>query len=267
MLDSDATQFLQWASPQLGLRWRAFRRVKRQVQRRLAARLRELGLAGLDEYKAYLAQNPPEWDTLEGLYGITISRFFRDRVVFERLAQHVLPELARTLEPDAELNVWSAGCASGEEPYSVALIWQLALAQPFARHSLRVLATDRDSHLLARAERACYRSSSLRELPLAWRELAFSHDEKTWCLKPQLRRPVRFERQDLRRVLPAGRFELILCRNLVFSYFEESEQLRVLRGMIGCLAPGGYLVIGGDERLPESAPELEEEGCIFRLPR
>lgn len=268
MRDSDGIQFLQWALPQLGLRWHGFRRVRRQVCRRVAARLRQLGLADTQAYKGYLARNAAEWSTLEAMCGITISRFYRDRAVFDCLSQRILPELAQQIETGGVLRVWSAGCASGEEPYSVALIWQMCLAARFPQLALRVLATDRDPQLLARAARACYRRSSLRELPLAWVESAFCPVGQEWCLKPIARQAVSFEVQDLRRVQRSERFQLILCRNLAFSYFDDREQRRVLQTLFERLAPHGYLVIGTDEPLPDGVAPLKpvpEACCIYRV--
>lgn len=251
MRDAECVELLQWALPRLGLRWSGFRRNKRQVCRRVRTRLASLGLADARAYAAYLERHAAEWEVLEALCGITISRFFRDRPVFDCLAEHVLPALAGELPTGQPLRVWSAGCASGEEPYSIALMWEREVGAAFRGRALRVLGTDRDPRLLARAARGCYRASSLRELPPAWVERSFERRQDAFCLEPELRRTVTFECQDLRRTVPAGCFELILCRNLAFSYFEVSEQRRVLQSLADRLRPDGYLVIGLHEELPD----------------
>src|SRR5438477_9810042 len=128
----DCVEFLQWALPRLRMRWDGFRKVRRQVCRRIERRSRELGLTDLAAYRDYLERRPDEWARLDALCRVTISRFYRDRETFAALEQEVLPALARG---GAEIEVWSAGCASGEEPYTLALLWKLELA----RLSLRIL--------------------------------------------------------------------------------------------------------------------------------
>src|SRR5215216_2117445 len=174
MTDAECVVFLRWALPRLGLRWQGFRRVRRQVCRRVSRRIAELGLAEADAYRAYLEGIEEEWDVLAGLCRVTISRFWRDRAVFEGLRDEVLPELGPAL------SAWSAGCASGEEPYS------LVLAAAEARVGIHVIATDVDPVLLERARRACYQESSLRDLPAHLRTRAFEDG----CLRREYREPV-----------------------------------------------------------------------------
>ncbi|HKP59425.1 MAG TPA: CheR family methyltransferase [Polyangiales bacterium] len=257
MRDAEYFDLMRWALPRMGLRWSAFRRVKRQVCKRIRARVHALELTDAQAYAQYLERHPDEWATLEAMCGITISRFYRDRPVFDVLAKDVLPRLTSQLEPGESLRVWSAGCASGEEPYSIALIWELEVSPRFPGRELQVIATERNRHLLARAAAACYRHSSLRELPAAWVASAFTNVADGWCLDPKLLSSVTFERQDLRRTMPSGPFHVILCRNLAFSYFELSEQHAVQRALVERLSSNGHLVIGLNETLPE-AEQLEQ---------
>lgn len=251
--DDELVGFLQWALPRLGLRWAGCRRVRGQVGKRLARRLRALGLADLGAYRARLeAGDPAEWGELEGMTRISISRFWRDREVFARLAGEVLPGLARdALAGGTPLRCWSAGCASGEEPYTLALIWERLLAPAFPGLGLRLLATDVEARMLERARRACYPRSSLKELPAAWVAACFTAGaEGEACLEPRLRGRVELRQADLRRELPDETFDLVLCRNLAFTYFAASEQPALLARLLGRLRPGGVLVIGRKERLP-----------------
>jgi chemotaxis protein methyltransferase CheR len=167
--DTQCVAFLQWALPRLGMRWAGFRKVRGQVCKRLGRRLAELGLRDLDSYRALLERDPDEWAALDALTHITISRFYRDQGVFAMLGAEVLPALAAT----GRMRVWSAGCASGEEAYTLAIMWELRLAEHFPAVRLRVLATDVDETMLARARRGCYPAGSLRELPDAWKKTAF----------------------------------------------------------------------------------------------
>jgi chemotaxis protein methyltransferase CheR len=240
-------RFLQWALPRLRLRWAGYRKVRGQVCKRLARRLRELELADLAAYEAFLSQHPEEWKQLDGLCRITISRFYRDRGVFDFLGDAVLPELARAAG-DREVRCWSAGCASGEEPYTLALVWRFAGVRPGA--SISVIATDSDEHLLARASAGIYDASSLKDLPAGWRRESFEPVGGEFRLLDSAREPVRITRCDVREELPEGRFDLILCRNLVFTYFEDALQREVLSRMTDRMLKGGALVIGVHENLP-----------------
>lgn len=121
-----------------------------------------------------------------------------------------------------------------------------------------IIATDADSHLLARASRACYAPSSLRELPQTWR-VAFGQTGERYCLRQAYRAPVRFLEQDIREHLPAGPFDLILCRNLLFTYFEAQLQAAIAKRLAELLVPGGFLLLGIHESLPEPIPALVSE--------
>jgi chemotaxis protein methyltransferase CheR len=248
--DEDCIRLLQWALPQLHLRWQGFRRVRRQVCRRVDRRLRELGLPDADSYRSYLQTHPAEWRELDELCRVTSSRFHRNRGVFAFLEQEVLPALAHRRD---ELAAWSAGCASGEEPYTLVLLWQLELAAArFPGVQLHVLATDVDEAVLRRAHEARYHASSLKELPTAWRA-AFSPCGDSFELLPEYRRAVVFRRHDVRSGAPDGPFDLVFCRNLAFTYFDEELQHEVCDVLAGCLRPGGALVVGAHETLPASA--------------
>jgi chemotaxis protein methyltransferase CheR len=269
MRDAECVEFLQWALPRMEMRWGGFRKVRRQVCKRISRRLAELGLSDLEDYRRRLEEDPAEWDFLDACCQITISRFCRDRGVFADLQRQVLPALAReALRHSAgSLRAWSAGCASGEEPYSLKLLWELELAPDFPRLDLEIVATDSNAHLLSRAERACYPVGSLREVPEAWKTRAFEKTRNLLCLRPELRAKVEFLRQDIRKDLPSGLFDLVLCRNLAFTYYTANLQEEVLERIASVLRPGGVLVIGGHESLPEHPPlfhPIEGARAIYR---
>lgn len=259
MQDRECVELLQWALPRLGLRWQGFRRVRRQVCRRIDRRREELGLAGAAAYRRHLETHTEEWAVLDGLCRVTISRFSRDRGVFERLGREVVPVLAAAALADGrtELQTWSAGCASGEEPYTLALLWAFEVAPRFPALELRILATDVDEAVLRRARDACYPAGSLRELPEAWRARGFLVRGRRLCLRPELRRGVELRRRDVRVDPPGGPFDLVLCRNLAFTYFGPDLQREVAARLAGCLRPGGALVVGSHEAVPAEVVTLE----------
>jgi chemotaxis protein methyltransferase CheR len=251
MSDTECVAFLQWALPRLRMRWEGFRKVRRQVCRRVDRRRRALRLDGLPAYRAYLGQHEDEWAVLDSLCRVTISRFYRDRGVYAFLESEVLPPLAETAVEDGRpaLEAWSAGCASGEEPYTLALVW--ALRRP-AEIDLHVLATDADDAMLDRARNACYRASSLKELPDEWRRRAFVSRDELFCLRDEIKRGVTLARHDVRSgPPPGGPFDLVFCRNLVFTYLDEGLQREVTGWILDVLRPGGALVVGAHETPPD----------------
>ncbi len=263
MADERCIEFLQWAAPKLGLRWAGFRRVRGQVCKRIARRFHELGLADFAAYRAHLERTPDEWPRLDELCHVSISRFFRDREVFNRLT-HLLEERAAT--GHRELRLWSAGCASGEEPYSLSMIAAFALAPKHPGLAWHIVATDADPLLIERARRGCYRPSSLREIPSDWVPLAFEAQGDGRCIRALLRERLDFVQQDLRREMPAGPFDAILCRNVAFTYFDEPTQRAILERLVARLTREGLLVIGAHERLPATSALERAAGAapIFR---
>jgi chemotaxis protein methyltransferase CheR len=252
MHDNDCVTFLQSHLPRLGLRWAGYRKVRRTVCKRLRRRLRDLRLDSLQACAAYLTENPEEWRSFEINCRIPISRFYRDRGVFDMLADRILPDLAHeaTVCGDGRVACWSAGCASGEEPYSLRIAWAQRAERDNPTARIDVLGTDADATMLRRAKQACYQKSSLKDLPQCILEHAFAPRNEGYCLRPGFKACVRFARQDLRSEWPDGSFDLILCRNLAFTYFEAAVQAQVFAHLDDRLRPGGYLVIGSHERLP-----------------
>jgi chemotaxis protein methyltransferase CheR len=234
------------------------------VCKRIDRHIRALELSDLAAYEAYLVEHEPEWAILEALCSIPISRFYRDRAVFDTLGDAILPDLAeraRARAP-AEVRCWSAGCGSGEEPYTVSLVWDHRVRPQYPHVRLAIVATDVDEHLLERARTACYGKSSLRELPATWIDRAFDRRNDLYCLHDRWKACAAFDHQDIRREQPPGQFDLILCRNVAFTYFSDTVQRIVLDRIIERLRTDGVLVIGRHESLPTSAPALEVAGML-----
>jgi chemotaxis protein methyltransferase CheR len=244
----------------MGYRWPGYRKVRGQVCKRVGRRLKELGLTDLEAYQVYLGAHPEEWSLLDGFCRITISRFFRDRKVYETLGGEVLPELARQAESNSEpvLRIWSAGCGAGEEPYSISMLCRLSDNPGLQRARVRILATDSDEHQLDRARTAIYPVGCTKDMPVEIRDSAFERlDQDQLLLREPYREGIEFACQDLRQDMPEGPFHLILCRNLTFTYFIEDTQREILAALHQRLLPGGYLVLGAHEQLPPGGPPFE----------
>lgn len=254
MMDQDCVQFLKWSLPQLHMRWNGFRKVRGQVCKRIDRRLRELGLADAAAYRSFLERNGVEWEALDSLCRVAISRFYRDHEVFRSLEQEVLVRLceAATARGGRELRCWSIGCASGEEPYTLAILWDLGTGRLFPAIKISIVATDADANMIERSREGCYASGSLGNLPSGWKT-AFVRQGDRFCISGEEREKVIFLEQDVRSAEPGGLFHLILCRNLAFTYFDKELQEKILAVLHAKLHEHGALVVGRHEALPPGA--------------
>jgi chemotaxis protein methyltransferase CheR len=175
---------------------------------------------------------------------ITISRFYRDRAVFDHLGAAVLPALAASAVARKEpaLHGWSAGVRLGRRALQPGAALEIPARRLVPSLAFAVVATDADERLLERAGRGCYPRAALRELPQQWIDEAFARDDGLYRL-----------RQDIRAAQPEGPFDLVLCRNLVFTYFDAGLQRRALMDIAPRLRPGGALVVGKNEVVPDAA--------------
>jgi chemotaxis protein methyltransferase CheR len=233
------------------MRWGGFRKVRGQVCKRISRRYRELGLASLAEYRSFLEDHPDEWPELDRLCRVTISRFYRDRGVFDQLRDHILPEVASRVNTAgrSSIRVWSCGCASGEEAYSVSMCFRRGAAATTGV-DIEIVGTDTDAHMLERADSGVFPPGALRDLPVGWLEGCFESHESGWRIREPFRAGISWQLQDIRREAPPGLFDLILCRNLVFMYYDNTLRRACTERMLAELHNGGYLVIGNHDLRP-----------------
>lgn len=242
------------------------------LERRIAARLRTLDLHSYRQYTDLLESDPGEYARLLDTLTINVTDFFRDKVVWDVLKKRVFREMIeeKTHGRSRTIRIWSAGCATGEEPYSVAMMLVDLLRDDASRFLVSVLATDLDPEALAVAQKGVYHTDKLKGIPLGYqvrftKQLGSSQFEIT----PDIRRMVRFQRFSLFDEPPIRVVDLIMCRN-VFIYFDKDQQAKVLRNFWRSLTRGGYLVLGRSEKLsPEVAMLLEPvdgKERIYRKP-
>lgn len=231
------------------------------VRRRLALRLAATGCSDYAAYLQTLKADPAELAALLDALTIKVSAFFRNPLVFEVLRERALPELLEASR-GRTLRVWCAGCARGEEPYSVAILLrelrkEKSAAPPF------ILATDIDREALAEARAGRYPAEALAEVKKVYLDRYFTPEKERFRLNEAVRSMVVFAEHDLAcgsapREGLFSDYQLILCRN-VLIYFDLDLQVRVLRGLAERLTPGGYLLLGEAETLlPPTAGEFAE---------
>lgn len=223
------------------------------LERRLLPRLRALRLADFEAYYRYLLYAPGGGaETARMLEAVTIREtyFFREPRQLDALREEVLPHLACENGASRELRIWSAGCASGEEAYSVAII--VLESGLFDGWSVRILGTDLVPAAIAAARRAVYRASSLRATDDETRERYFAREgANAWRLDERVRSMVSFDVLNLaddRAVAALPVFDVVLCRN-VLIYFGEAARRRAVRAFHERLRDGGFLLLGHAETL------------------
>ena len=227
------------------------------VAGRLGKLLRDLGCSRWEELPERVAASPSSVrDALIQAVVTPETRFFRDEVPFEALREHIAPELCRGRPRPARLRVWSAGCSTGQEPYSIIMcLWD---AVESGQIDLEVVGTDISRAALARAREGVYEPWELQRGLDAGRMARYF--EPAGCgrarVRPELRARVRFHRANLvSDPPPPGGFQVVFCRN-VGIYFDRESKRRLLTGLVRALTPGGYLFLGGTESLYPPFPGL-----------
>ncbi|HSJ24558.1 MAG TPA: protein-glutamate O-methyltransferase CheR [Longimicrobiales bacterium] len=230
---------------------------KELVRARLAARLRELRLADVDSYLALLAADGTGREAARLMDVLTTNKtsFFREPEHFRFLLQRVVPEL---LVPRRRLRVWSAGCSTGEEAYSLAMVLRAEVGDTA---DVRILATDVSSRVIETARTGVYSAEAVRSVPVLLRQQSFRRAGRdpasAWSVRAEVRGLVRFARLNLMDTWPMrGPFDLICCRN-VMIYFDRPTQQRLVRRFWELLAPGGYFFAGHSESFAALDHEFE----------
>jgi chemotaxis protein methyltransferase CheR len=220
------------------------------VKRRIAIRVRATNCTTVKDYCELLRSCDCEVDKLLKVLTIHVSQFFRNRSAFEKLQQEIIPYLFSIARQDGrtELNCWSVGCATGEEPYSLAMIFADHFAEETKQLPVRIYGTDVDEATLHAAREARYVEERLAELPEKYKNRYFRDAEGKYVLSDAIKQMVEFNRGDISHDNIFQESELILCRNMLI-YFEREQQETVIRNFARVLRPGGILVLGKSESL------------------
>jgi chemotaxis methyl-accepting protein methylase len=245
----DDRQFRQLLD-QFGLAWQGYRRVRKGAKKRITRHMQALGCHTTETYLFLLEQHPWLKAQCAQLLTISISRFFRDRHLWQVLENRILPVMIT--QHRQHFTVWSAGCACGEEPYSFVILWDLLQRRFGPLPALTVWATDLNPVVLKRAQAGVYPSSSLKELPERLRTTYFTQIAgDSYIIAEMLKESIVWKKHNLLSDEPPAReFPLIFLRNNLLTYYTEELQVPALYKILSCLIPGGFLVIGTHETLP-----------------
>jgi chemotaxis protein methyltransferase CheR len=223
---------------------------ERYMKRRITIRIRATGSDTAAEYRHLLAGNQDEIDRLLRVMTIHVSQFYRNRSTFERLQEEILPQIFLRCNAEARDHVhfWSAGCAGGEEPYTLAIITREGFHEETDRREVVITATDVDLPVLDKARAAVYGEERLVEVPPRLLEKYFTRFGSSFTLSGEIRGMVSFSTGDLLDTSSYPKSDLILCRN-VLIYFERAQQEKILDGFADALPDWGILVLGRSETL------------------
>ncbi len=233
---------------------------KAYLERRLATRMRAIGVTSYRRYGDLLDSDPAEYARLLDTLTINVTEFFRDSAVWGSLRRNVMPELIERKRESRNraIRIWSAGCATGEEPYSVTMMLLDMLGAEAPEFAVSVLASDIDPGAIARAKQGVYDKAKARGIPADYRlRFTRSVDSTHLAITDEVRDVIRFRKMSLFDDIPVKVIDLVLCRN-VFIYFDREQQARVLENFNRAMSPGGYLVLGRSEKLSDAASTLLE---------
>lgn len=258
MDDKQFRQILQY----FGLSWEGYRKVRKGIKKRIRRHMHLLGCHDISAYLLEMDRSSNLRHECELLMTVSISRFFRDRKLWEVLEAEILPGL---IEKRAKkIPVWSAGCASGEEVYTLKILWDGLKASHSRLPKLEITATDMNPAYLERAMAGVYTSSSLREVPESFRSVYFTAQAgtKLYTIRNSMKTGVLWQLGHLLSDQPDSQFDLIFLRNNLLTYYLDEFKKPVLGKVISHLLKGGFLIIGSHEELPPNGLGLFPIGSL-----
>ncbi|MGN6675838.1 MAG: CheR family methyltransferase [Thermomicrobiales bacterium] len=258
-------QFLEDVRDRYGIDFRSYKTPT--IMRRLRRRIVATDSDSLGGYIHYLQEHPLEYTQLINAFLIKVTEFFRDGELFQYLRDELLPELVvQSRKRGNELRIWSAGCATGEEAYSLAILVSEVLGTALEHFTVRIFATDLDEEAIAFARRGVYALSALTSMPEELIARYFTQLDGSFEIKKRVRSLVVFGQHDLAQRAPFPRIDLVLCRN-VLIYFTPELQRRTLQLFAYSLRDSGYLVLGKAETNAPLAEYFAPQHKIFKVYR
>ena len=218
------------------------------LSRRVQKRMQDVGADTYLSYLDLLEVDPDEFTQLFNTILLNVTSFFRDPPTWDYLSGEVMPQLAAAKGADEPIRIWSAGCASGEEAYTLAMVAAEAIGAEAVRERVKIYATDVDEEALTQARQARYDARRVEGVPPELLERYFERSGDEYVFSKDLRRSVIFGRHDLIQDAPISRIDLLVCRNTLM-YLNSETQARVLARFSFALREGGYLLLGKAEML------------------
>jgi two-component system, chemotaxis family, CheB/CheR fusion protein len=245
-VDSGFDALLEFLKRSRGFDFTGYKRAS--LERRFRRRMDAIGCRGYGDYLDYLEVHPEEYEQLFDTLLINVTEFFRDRATWDYLRDNGLPSLLAAKPREEPVRVWCAGCASGQEAYTVAILLAEALGESGYTERVKIYATDVDEDALKTARLAVYSEKEVEGVPESLRSKYFERVDKRLGFRKDLRRTVIFGRNNLVSDAPISRLDLLVCRNTLM-YFTAETQGRILRHFHFALRDHGVLVLGKSEMM------------------
>ena len=244
--DSDFDALLEYLKGERGFDFGGYKRVG--LKRRFRRRMQLAGIDSFADYHDHLQVHPHEFVELFDALLINVTGFFRDPDAWATLAERVIPRILEGKSATGAIRVWSAGCSSGEEPYTLAMLFAEALEEERFRTQVKIYATDVDEDALNQARQGVYTPRQVEGVPDELRERYFERSGGSYVVRPELRRAVIFGRNDLARDAPISNLDLLVCRNTLM-YFNAELQERIMARFHFALRDNGFMMLGRAEML------------------
>lgn len=227
------------------------------LQRRIGVRMRCCGSKEYSDYSNFLDSNPTEYDQLLDDLTINVTQFFRDPIVFKAMEEEVLPLLIydKIKQGKNDITIWSAGCSSGEEPYSIAIMLRELLGEELNNFNVNIIGSDIDDASLEAAAVGKYLPRQVTNIKKEYLEKYFTLEGEMYQISQDIMDMVDLRKIDLIASKPPARFDCIFCRNVVI-YFTREMQEHLYMKFFGSLNQGGYFVMGNTETLVGEASHL-----------
>jgi len=236
------------------------------IERRISARKRALHIDSIGEYFDYIMSNPEEIGKLIDAITIHTTRFFRDGSSFDYLREKIIPSILSNRRLHS-LKVWSAGCSTGEEAYSLAIVLFDAIVRRRPKPSVKVYGTDISARACSFAREALYSGKSLSETPRSFVIRYFSREGDLYRVKKEIRKLVEFSVHDLIKEPPLEDIDIVVCRNVLIHFVEDVRGL-VIRKFSQAIRGGGYLILGKSEAITSSLiDQFELVSCREKIYR
>jgi two-component system, chemotaxis family, CheB/CheR fusion protein len=236
---------------------------KTTLERRFRRRMFQLNLPDYAQYGDYIRKHPDEINQLLNTILINVTEFFRDPPAWEILRHEIMPSVLKRIKPGHSFRAWSAGCASGEEPYAIAILMAEHFGPRIQDYDVKIYATDIDDDALNSARRGEYSLDAVRRVRPEWREKYF-HGKGMLRVNREIRRLVIFGRSNLGQDAPISHVNLLVCRN-VLIYFDSDLQKTILTRLHYALEPGGILFLGKSESQLTNSPQFQRINARWRV--
>jgi two-component system CheB/CheR fusion protein len=252
---------LEELAEQRSIDFRGYKRTT--LERRFRKRMFQLNIGDYQAYGEYIRSHPEETNELLNTILINVTEFFRDPPAWEVLRTEILSPILKRLKPGSSFRVWSAGCASGEEAYSIAMILADYFGPRLPEYDVKIYATDIDDEELNTARRGEYNAEAVRRVRAEWREKYF-YGKGPYRVNRDVRKLVIFGKSNLAQNAPISHVDLLICRN-VLIYFDATLQKHILSRMHYALEPGGILFLGRSESQLSNSNQFQRLDSRWRI--